>query len=139
MSEDITLICRNSLKESIEIDEFLELEQMALEQEKLDDFDTYKQHCATNAVEKVEMESNLGLFIPAPPPLDFSSDEEHDDLTIPEEDFPRYFTERIFKILVFVLGARIDYQQLLKRMKVCLKFLMMSSRRLRELPRLSIS
>ena len=138
MSEDITLLCRNSLKESIEIDEFLELEQMALEQQKLDDFDTYKQHCATNTVEKVEMESNLGLFIPAPPPLDFSSDEEHDDLTIPEEDFPRYF-ETILKVLVFVLGARIDFQQLQKPMKVCLKFLTMSSRRLRELPRLSIS
>ena len=82
--------CRNSLKESIEIDEFLELEQMALAQEKLDDRLIYEQHSTENYVEEVEMENlENKLFIPAPPPLDFSSDEEHDDLTIPEEAFPR--------------------------------------------------
>ena len=62
---------RNSLKESIEIDEFLELEQMALAEE----------------AETAQTSTTSGASIPRlPSPVELSSDEENDDLMIGSDD-----------------------------------------------------
>ena len=62
---------RNSLKESIEIDEFLELEQMALAEE----------------AETAKKTTSSGSSIPRlPSPVELSSDEENDDLMIGSDD-----------------------------------------------------